>query len=128
MKNLLNTIKARVEYAWNRIIAGKEPVLVTAFVAMVVAVGLMFGQVIDPNMVWLILAFIAPTAATARNHVEPSDNPVTWRDRLTDLFSGKPDIEDYAEGPVDAGWVGEPSWLQEFQDLREELLNQEDEY
>lgn len=138
LTNLVAYVKGRVGYIWNRIKTGQEPIVVRGFVVAIVALAAMFGQVIDPNTVWLILAFLVPAAVSARGQVTPAEEKDrnSWLKRLKDLALGKyeeepnihppqePDVPDvpvddndvqYDDGPVQPD-ADEPDWLDDFID------------
>ena len=139
VKNFVLSLRGRVSYVWHRIRNGDEPILVRGFVVGVVALAAMFGQIIDPNTVWLIMAFLVPAAVSARGQVSPAEDKNSWWKRLKVLFVGEdelpfihppenpddpnyPDDPDvpvddgdvvYDDGPVDPD-ADEPDWLDDF--------------
>lgn len=122
-KNAFAGIYRWAERLFYRILNGQEPLIVRGAVASLVVVAAKFGLNLDFEVVLGFLVIIVPTLASARLKVDPSSNPVGWRDVVKAALTDDPDIETETPGPggqLETTPTGEPEWLDEYMKTDEE--------
>lgn len=123
LKGVGSAIYRWFERLFYRIVNGQEPIIVRGLVALAVVVAAKFGFNLDDEVVWGFLAIMVPTLASARLKVDPSANPVGWKDVVKAALTDDPDIETQTAGPggqLESTPTGEPEWLDEFTNVTDE--------